>query len=228
MLPIQKVIAIGDSFLAGSELKNSNATWPALFAANHELAYQCLARPGHSIQYVLRTLYECLYRETDRCFFVLHWPSALRFEYANRKNDSWIQINPNAILFGDTESEQVQKIYYQYANSLLGDKWQALSMIFSAVLALKQTDHVYAMTTVDDFLFRTDFHNPSYIEFLQQQCQPSVRDFDGLPFHQWADKHGFAKGVREHPLDQAHKAAFEYMKPLYQQLLGISNSESLP
>lgn len=225
---IKKVVAIGDSFLAGAELGNSHATWPALFAAEQHLQYQCLARSGHSIQYVLRTLYECLYKEPLTCLFVLHWPSAMRFEYVNRVTDDWVQINPNAIIHGTQGSEQVQKTHYQLVNSLLGDKWQALSIIFAAVLALKQTSHAFAMTTVDDFLFATDFHTPSYIAFLQNQCRSFIHDFDGLPFHQWADRHGYAKGSAGHPLEAAHMAAFEYTKPMYQKLLDISNSESLP
>lgn len=216
---IQKVIAIGDSFLAGSELASPNNTWPALFATAQGIPYRCLALPGHSIQYVLRTLYECLHREDKPCFFVLHWPSALRFEYVNKHNDTWVQINPNAILNGTAESEQVQRAFYQYANSLLGDKWQALSSIFAAKMALDQTDHVYTMSIVDDFLFDTSFHNPDYVTFLQQKCQDSIVDFDGMPFQRWADSRGFAKGRYGHPLEQAHQAAFEYLKPLYQSLL---------
>ena len=228
MQTIQKVIAIGDSFLAGAELRSPALTWPALFANESKLDYQCLARSGHSIEFVLRTLLESLHRETEPCFFVLHWPSAMRFEYVDKQNDTWVQINPNNILFGNDSSETVKKIYYQHVNSLLGDKWRALSTIFSAVLALKQTNHVYVMTTVDDFLFETEFHNPPYIEYLQKQCRSEIKDFNGLPFHQWADKNNFPKGPHGHPLESAHRAAFEFTKPLYQQILNISNVESLP
>ncbi len=228
MKKIQKVIAIGDSFLAGAELGSPNLTWPALFARDLNLDYQCLARSGHSIQFVLRNLLESLHKETVPCFYVLHWPSALRFEYVNRQNDTWVQINPNSILFGNDRSEIVKKIYYQDVNSLLGDKWKALSTIFSAILALKQTSHSYAMSTVDNFLFDTEFHNPLYIEYLQNQCRSEIKDFEGLPFHFWAAKNNFLIGPNGHPLEQAHQAAFEITKPLYQQIINISNIESLP
>ena len=226
MQKIKKVIAIGDSFLAGSELKKSNTTWPGLFAKHHGVDYQCLAQPGHTSQFVLRTLFDALNTETDPCFFVIHWPSAMRFEYVDRDRDVWVQINPNAVLHSNQYSADVQKLYYQHVNSLLGDKWHNLLMTYSAVQALSQTSHCYSMTTVDAFLFDTDFHNPSYVEFLQQHCQDHVHWFNDMTFLQWTDHNQFARGPGGHPLEQAHQHAFEYFNPVYTAL--ISNNESLP
>jgi hypothetical protein len=223
---IKKVIAIGDSFLAGAELKNPTATWPGLFAKQNGLKYQCLARGGHTSQFVLRTLFDTLRIETEPCFFVIHWPSAVRFEYVDRDCDAWVQIMPNLVLHGNQYSADVQKLYYQHVNSLLGDKWNNLLLIYSAVQALAQTPHRYSMTTVDDFLFDTNFHNPGYVEFLQQHCQNHVQWFDGMTFLQWSDHNRFARGPDGHPLEQAHQYAFEYFAPVYTAL--ISNNESLP
>ena len=221
MPPIKKVISIGDSFLAGSELKDPTATWPALFAKQHDLNYQCLALPGHTSQFVLRILFDALRTETEPCFFVIHWPSAMRFEYVDRDRDVWVQINPNAVLRGNQYSADVQKLYYQHVNSLLGDKWHNLLMIYSAVQALAQTPHCSVMTTVDDFLFDTDFHNPSYVEFLQQHCQDHVHWFNGMTFLQWSDHNKFVRGPGGHPLEQAHQQAFELFEPLYKKLIDI-------
>lgn len=216
---IKKIVAIGDSFLAGSELANANTTWPALFANKYDLEYQCLARPGHSIQFVARTLFEALHTESQNCLFVIHWPNALRIEYINKQDDSWIQINPNMILFGNDHSDEIQTMYYKHMNSLLGDKWHSLVMISMSLQMLKQTNHQYAMTTVDDFLFDTDFHNPSYIEFLQKQCQGSIHWFDNLTFLKWAKSNKFAFGPGGHPLEQAHQGAFEYFESMYKKLI---------
>lgn len=221
---VKKVIAIGDSFLAGSELQNTRNVWPGLFADTHHLEYECQAKPGHTSQFVLRTLFEKLLTETDSCLFVIHWPSALRFEYVDRDNDSWVQINPNAILNGNIYSTEVQKIYYQHMNSLLGDKWNNLLMIYSAIQALKNTSHCCAMTAVDDFLFSTDFHTPPYVEFLQTECKSQIHLFDGLTFLQWSDHNKFPKGRYGHPLEQAHQRAFEYLNPTYKKLIDIHTS----
>jgi succinate dehydrogenase/fumarate reductase flavoprotein subunit len=75
------------------------------------------------------------------------------------------------------------------------------------------------MTMVDDFHFSTDFHNPPYVEFLQKECKSAVQWFEGLPFHQWADKKSYAKGPGGHPLEQAHQSAFDYCKNYYTTLL---------
>jgi hypothetical protein len=216
---INKIVAIGDSFLAGSELKNSNLTWPALFAKKYQLEYQCLAKPGHSIQFVIRTLFEAMHTESQNCLFVIHWPNALRMEYVNKQDDTWIQINPNAILLGNEYSTDIQTVYYKHMNSLLGDKWHSLAMISMALQMLKQTNHQYAMTTVDDFLFATDFHNPPYIEFLQKQCQDEIHWFDNLTFLKWAEANKFAFGPLGHPLELSHQRAFEYFEPVYKKLI---------
>jgi hypothetical protein len=216
---VKKVISIGDSFLAGAELKNPNLVWPGLFAKQYGLEYHCLAQGGHTSQFVLRTLIDSLHRETQPCFFVIHWPSAIRVEYVNRDCDTWVQINPNSIVHGNKNSEDVKKIYYQHMNSLLGDKWHNLLMIYSAIQALKQTSHCYAMTTVDDFLFSTEFHNPGYVEFLQTNCKDHIQWFNGLTFLKWAENNSFALGPGGHPLEEAHHAAFEYFEPIYKKLI---------
>ena len=221
MQAIKKVIAIGDSFLAGSELKSPGNVWPSLFAKQHGLDYLCLAKPGHTSQFVLRTLFDTLNTETEPCFFVIHWPSAMRIEYVDRDCDSWVQITPNTVLNGNQYSADVQKLYYQHMNSLLGDKWNNLLMIYSAVQALQQTSHCYSMSTVDAFLFDTDFHNPSYVEFLQQHCKDHVHWFDGMTFLQWSDHNKFVRGPGGHPLEQAHQQAFELFDPLYKKLIDL-------
>jgi hypothetical protein len=219
MAAVKKIISIGDSFLAGSELKNFRDTWPGLFAKHYGLDYQCLARPGHTSQFVLRTLFEALRKQSDDCLFVIHWPSAMRFEYVDRSSDVWVQINPNAILHGNPQSIDVQKIYYQHVNSLLGDKWNNLLLIYTAIQTIRQTSHRFAMTLVDDFLFDTTFHNPEYVEFLQQYCKNQVHYFDNLSFLQWAKHNNFSCGPGGHPLETAHQAAFEYFETMYKKLI---------
>jgi hypothetical protein len=224
MQPIKKIIAIGDSFLAGSELKNPNLVWPGLFAEQYGFEYHCLAQGGHTSQYVLRTLLDTLHRETEPCFFVIHWPSAIRFEYVDRDSDNWIQINPNAVLNGNKYSQEIQTMYYKHMNSLLGDKWHNLLMIYTAIQALELTQHCYALTTVDDFLFSTDFHNPDYIKFLQKNCKDRVHWFEGMTFLQWSDRNNHKRGPLGHPLEEAHRHAFEYFEPTYKKLIATTAS----
>lgn len=221
-----KVISIGDSFLYGTELADCHSnqasakTWPALYAAAIGAEYQCLARPGHTSQYVLRTLLSVINQQTQPCFYVIHWPSALRTEYVNKQDDSWIQITPNMILPSDTaQSKTVQKIYYSEMNSLLEDKWHNLLMIYTAVQALTSNQCRFAMSTVDDFLYHTDFHNPDYVLYLQQHTEKYINWFDQLPFHHWAQHQQWPIGPGGHPLEQAHAEAFLCVQDTYNNIL---------
>jgi hypothetical protein len=223
MIPVEKVIAIGDSFLAGSELQQFDLTWPGLFAKKYNLKYQCLSQPGHTSQYVLRTLFESLSTEIDKCIYIIHWPSAIRFEYVDKENDNWVQLNPNSIIFGNQYSNSIQKLYYQHINSLLLDKWHTLLIIYAAIQALDKTNHQYVLTTVDDFLFDTKFHNPLYVEFLQKACKDKIYWFDNKTFTKWSTDHNFKFGRYGHPLEKAHQAAFEYFEPVFNQLLTYNN-----
>jgi hypothetical protein len=221
-----KVISIGDSYIYGTELMDcgpdrpSQSTWPALYAKSIQAEYQCLARPGHTSQYVLRALLESIVQQDQQCFYIIHWPSAIRTEYVDKKDDSWIQITPNMVLPESTaESESVRKIYYSTMNSLLGDKWNNLLMIYTAIQALKSAQHRFAMTVVDDFLYHSEFHNPDYVTFLQKNTHNYITWFENLPFHNWTRLNQWPEGPHTHPLEQAHAQAFEYVKDIYNNIL---------
>lgn len=204
--------------MAGSEMSGPEKTWPALYAQEHDLDYQCLARPGHTSQYALRTLYESIMTETGRCLYVIHWPNAVRFEYADKTSDQWVQITPNSLHNAVASSRQVRRCYYADVNSELGEKWHNLLMIASAVSAVKNTQHRLAMTTADDFLFDTQWHNPLYVQYLQDQTRSWVLDFDGLNFERWCKINNFPIGPAGHPLEQAHQAACALFGPYYDGL----------
>lgn len=218
MKPVSKVIAIGDSFLAGTELADPTQTWPGLYATHRDLEYECLARPARTSQFVLRQLFDSLQRESSPCFYMIHWPSAIRYEYVDRDRDVWVQITPHDIHDGGKHSSEVRSCYYANVNSYLGDKWHNLLMIYAAVQALTSTDHRFAMTTVDDFLYDSTFHNPGYVDFLQQHTRDHILDFQGHTFTKWAQIHNFPHGAYKHPLEQAHCAAFDLMRSRLDQI----------
>jgi hypothetical protein len=206
-----KIVAIGASVLAGEELDNPQAVWPKLYADSRGLDYENLASIGCSTQYVLRTLLANL--DQDPCLFILHWPNSIRFEYVNKDDDSWIQVNPY------TAESAVKKIYYADINSYLGDKWNTLLMLYTAQQALTNTHHRYVMTVDDDFLYTTQYHNPSYVKFLQDQTKDCVTWFDNTTWEHWCDQQQFPRGPFKHPLEEAHQAAFEYFDSLYDTII---------
>ena len=224
-----KVISIGDSFLYGLELQDwgsqpSQLTWPALYAKYLQAEYQCLAKSAHSSQYVLRTLLASLHEQTQPCFYIIHWPSAIRTEYFSKTANDWVQITGTSIMNRvEGESELVQKAYYSIVNSLLGDKLHNLLMIYTAVQALKSSHHKFAMSVVDeqDFLYNKDLYDPEYVTFLQTHTEKYIHWFDGMTFHAWSKHNQWPEGPWGHPLEQAHAQAFEYFKDIYNSIITI-------
>jgi len=221
---VNKVISIGDSFLYGLELSDCNngqasqLTWPALYAQHIGAEYTCLAQPGHSCQYVLRTLLDSLQVEQN-CFYIILWPSSIRHEYYNKENNQWTQLTPNIILNQTDTSDLVCKTHYSSVNSLLGDKWQNLLNIYAATQALKNSNNFFSMSVISDFIFETEFFNPPYITFLQEKTRNYITQFDGLDFYTWAKQQNFSCGPGGHPLEEAHQNAYKYLKLIYKGIL---------
>jgi hypothetical protein len=199
--------------MAGDELASPDSVWPAQYAISRGLAYENLARTGCSVQYVLRTLLSHMAAQTESCFYVIHWPTSIRYEYVNKDDDSWIQISPN------TDNTMVNKIYYSEINSYLGDKWNALSAIFSAQQALQLGNHKFAMSVDDDFLYQTQWHNPDYVQILQRHTQDSIMWFEDDVWSVWAKKNNFPHGCGNHPLEAAHNAAISLLESAYDNIL---------
>lgn len=214
---IKQVISFGDSFFYGSELSDctltrpSLSTWPALFAKSNNVDYLCLAKPGHSPQYVLRTILDNLHQRDS--LFVIMWPSANRYEYYNKESNNWTQLTPN------NSNSDIHKVYYGHVNSLLGDKFNLLSCIYTAVQALTSSNIKFTMSLISDFIYTEEFFNPEYVNFLKKETQPYVSMFDGFTFTDWAARLNFTHGTNGHPLEDAHDAAYKYLEPTYKELL---------
>lgn len=208
-----KVISIGASVIAGAELKSPDNTWPALYAQSKNFEFENLGETGCAAQRVLRALLDSFQKETSPCFYIIHWPTSIRFEYVNKIDNSWITISPN------TSNDIVNKIYYTEINSYLGDKWNTLLLIFSAQQALKNSPHKFAMTVDDDFLYDTQWHNPDYVTALQQRTKDSILWFDNQVWSIWAKENNFLHGLGNHPLEEAHDAAFKLLQPTYDLIL---------
>jgi hypothetical protein len=210
---ISKVVILGASVMTGAELKNCTSVWPILFANSQGMIYENLSLSGCSPQYILRTLFSAIHTQTEPCFFIIHWPNAIRFEYVEKTDDSWTQLGPT-----DPESP-IKKFYYGSINSLLGDKWSCLLLIYAAQQALKNTHHKFAMTVEDDFIYKTKFHNPDYVEFLQTYTKNDILWFENESWTEWVKRNGFKLGPGNHPLEEAHESAFRLFQPLYKDIL---------
>lgn len=108
-----KLIAGGDSFIYGSELKDccrpadpengipkpyevvSNLSYTALLAKELNLEYLCVAWPGYSNSSIRRTVMNACEKEKDIKLVIVTWSFPGRYEF--RIRDSWEQLSPWSI-----------------------------------------------------------------------------------------------------------------------------------
>jgi len=70
----------------------------------------------------------------------------------------------------------------------------------------------YFMTCEDELIFDNKFHCPSYIANAQQEVLDNIVWFEGKGFYHWAKEKNFPRGKEnDHPLEEAHRAAFDYI-----------------
>ena len=77
--------------------------------------------------------------------------------------------------------------------------------------ALKAKKIPFVMTYMDDLLFDTRWNTSDSIKYLQDYIRPYMTDFEGKTFLEWSRQNGYAESTNWHPLEQAHKAAADYM-----------------
>lgn len=208
-----KIMALGASVIFGDELTSPDHVWPALYATSRGLEFENLAQPRVGPQAVLRNLAASLSKNSDPSLYIIHWPTPIRWEYVDRDTDSWIQVSPTS------PENQVKKVYYSEINSLLGDKWNLLLWIYSAQKLLENSPHQWTMTLEDDFVYDKQWHNPDYVNFLQDSTKSGITNFEDQCWSQWTQRCGFERGSGGHPLEPAHARAFELFAPQYDQLI---------
>jgi hypothetical protein len=64
-----------------------------------------------------------------------------------------------------------------------------------------------------------NWHDPRYLEVLQQKLKKYLVNFDGVNFLDWSKKNKFTISDSWHPLEEAHQAASEYWLPAVKKLL---------
>jgi hypothetical protein len=207
--------SFGCSFVWGTELSDINAkskkfsqlSWPALIAKKKQAVYKCYARPGAGNFFILQSLLNQLHDPCD--LYVINWTFHGRFDYVFAHGEkpltSWHSILP-----WDTSDRA--KFYYQNFHSEFTDKLQNLIWVSSAIDALKNVNANFCMTYMDDLLFDDRWNCNTATTKLQEKIKPYMNQFDGLNFLNWSKKNNYPIGVvGNHPLDQAHAAAAEYL-----------------
>lgn len=205
--------SFGCSFIFGNELSDDSVTrnsasaltWPALISNRLGYNYQCHAVPGSGNLSILnKVLEECTVAEPS--VFVIGWTWAGRFDYIDIDNnkETWKTLTPAA---RDKHSEY----FYKMFNSQTRDKLVTLIYIKTAMEALKQKNIPFIMTAMESMIFETQWHNTAAIQELQHSVLPGLTQFESMNFLDWSRARKFPISDLWHPLDQAHRAAADYM-----------------
>ena len=224
---MKKIKSFGCSFVYGSDLADadieqtdfvtryvpSSLTWPALISKQIKSEYECYALPGQGNFKIYSDILANSYHNEDS-IFLINWTWTDRFDYVD-SDGYWNTLRP-------ADENQEQKFYYRHLHSQLCDTISSASYIVSAAEHLKSLNCSYIMTYMDYNLttpIDTNWHDPRYLEVLQQKLQKILVDFNGENFLDWSKSNNFKISKYWHPLDEAHQAAADHWLPAVKQLL---------
>jgi len=207
---MNKLHAFGDSFTFGTDLKDcninpSNITWPALLAEHKSMDYVCYAFPGSSNQTIVREFFDNLHSIDKDDFVVVNWTWINRWDFYNTSDNKWENLRP------DSTNSIFYKDYIKYFQSELWDKLETLKAINLLHTTLKSMNIRFISTCVDELILDTVFHAPPYIKNLQNNIKEEIVWFDNMGFYNWAKENNYKISNKWHPLEEAHRCAFEYI-----------------
>ena len=199
-----------DSSMIPENVKTSQTTWPALLAKHFHFSYECYALPGSGNLQISERLLNQVPSSTSQDLFVIGWTWTDRFDYYDsawnpgKKRSPWHTIMP-------IDKDNLAKTYYRDLHSEYRDKFTCLSYVKLAIDTLDQQGIPFVMTFMDELIFDQRWHVTPAVQLLQDQVRPRMTDFEGRTFLDWSRQYGFAESVAWHPLEQAHRAAADYL-----------------
>jgi hypothetical protein len=219
--------SFGCSFIYGSDLEDANIevtdfvtgfvpshlTWPALISKTLNLKYDCYALPGQGNFKIYSDILANSYCNEDS-IFIINWTWIDRFDYVDLQG-YWKTLRP-------AEENYEQKFYYRHLHSQLCDMIFDASYIVSAAEHLRSLNCPFIMTYMDYNLttpIDPTWHDPRYLEILQEKLQKILVNFDGKNFLDWSRHNKFEISPNWHPLETAHRAAADFWLPAVNQLL---------
>jgi len=201
--------SFGCSFISGEDLSDrlagqpySTLTWPAHLAQHLDYSYECYACPGiGNLQIAEQVLNQI---DNRPALFIINWTWIDRFDYNYKVDDTWRTIMP-----GDTDN--CANFYYRELHSEYRDKLSTLIYMRTIIDILKEKNINFIMTCMDNLAFDQRCHTTTAVLDLQNYIQPHIVQFDDRTFLEWSRDHGFPESKWWHPLDEAHKAAGDYI-----------------
>jgi len=213
--------SFGCSFIYGSELPDngkgarytwgSRFAWPACLARYASGNYCCYARPGGgNLQIMEQVLNQS--NDSTSAFFTISWTWIDRFDYINDTNlVTWYTSGNKWSTLLPVDESKLAQTYYRELHSEYRDKLTNLVYIKTAIDALVSKNIPFIMTYMDPLSFDTTYHTNAAIQELQDYVRPYMTTFDDMTFLEWSKSRNYPIGEGGHPLEEAHKAAGDYM-----------------
>ena len=190
----------------------SKHTWTALLANMLGNTYICYASPGASNQTISRKLMQFLPFINNDDYVIINWTYIDRWEFVDIEklpiDSQWKNITPTSNI-----NSKFEKFYFNFIQNELWNKWNSLKEIMLAINILKAKNIQFLMTCNDTLLLDQKCHAPSYVKNTQNEIKDHIIWFEGMGFNEWVSKYNFPRGKdNNHPLEEAHIAAFNYIK----------------
>lgn len=211
-----KLKSFGCSFMFGSDMadthlhsalypRSSRSTWTAHLASHLNYHYLCYAKPGSgNTQIMERVLSQAATNE--HALFVIGWTWIDRFDYVNSDDPTyrWQSIMP-------VDTTDISKVYYRDLHSEYRDKLSTLANMRLVIDVLKDKGCPFLMTYMDELTFDKTYNTTPAVTDLQDYVQPYMTRWEDKNFLQWCRKYGYPESSTQHPLEDAHRAAGDYM-----------------
>ena len=221
-----KLMSFGCSFIYGSDLDDckhvgidispSMKTWPALIAAQLGWKYVCRAHGGSGNLCILDRIIKSI-KSDGPYFCCINWSYTDRFDYSDPNGgptgiNDWKSLTPQS-------HDLAGEIYYRDLHSEYRDKLSSLIYIKTAIDFLKSNKCPFIMTFMDPLILDKKFHINYGIEQLQDSVCQYLYDFEEMNFLDWSRYHGYKISPQNHPLEEAHRSAADYMLPRIDAIL---------
>lgn len=212
-----KLKSFGCSFIFGTDLHDdgrelpwptpSQHTWPALLAKEHAWEYACYARGGSGNLRILEQVLNQIVVDKDPALYVIGWTWIDRFDYYNSDDSIHPARRWQTIMPIDTDKKA--EVYFRDIHSEYRDKLTALIHVKTAIDSLKASGNQFIMTYMDELMFDTRWNTSPAVAELQGYCEPHMTRFENKSFLEYSKEKGFEISQTLHPLEAAHKSAFE-------------------
>ena len=206
--------SFGCSFIFGSELLDvgstaSQLTWPSYLSQHLNYFYSCHAHPGAGNLQIAEQVLNEIGPAQPGDLFVIGWTWIDRFDYypanpTNLNHNPWRTLMP-------VDETALAKTYYKELHSEYRDKLTTLINIKLVIDSLRQKQIPFLMTYMDKLILDRRWNTSPAVNNLQNFIRPYMTQFEGQSFLEWSRKNQYPVSRAWHPLEQAHRAAADYM-----------------